>query len=170
MLFRSHQILSLTQNLYDKFSRKRVFYSAYIPLATSPLLPSANTPVPLLREHRLYQADWLLRFYGFRAEEIVDQKNQNLNCHLDPKTAWALRNFGKFPIEINSADYETILRIPGIGVKSANAICQHRRFAKLSFDDLKKIGVVLKRAKFFIWLHTNSVILYIWRPIITVNL
>ncbi len=145
------QILKLTEALYKKFSLKRVFFSAYIPVSNSKNLPSPlNYKPPLLREHRLYQADWLLRFYGFNANEILNEKNQNFNPDLDPKCNWAINNFDKFPMEINKADYENILRIPGIGVLSARRIMVARRHGNLDFSDLKKIGVVLKRAKYFI--------------------
>ncbi len=144
------QIMSLTQGLYDKFSLKRVYYSAYIPVVESSLLPSLDFTPPLLREHRLYQADWLLRFYGFRANELVNEYNPYLSEKLDPKCAWALRNPHLFPIDVNRAPYEMLLRVPGIGVLSAKRIVMARRHTKLRTDNLKKIGVVLKRAKYFI--------------------
>ncbi len=144
------QIMSLTQGLYDKFSLKRVYYSAYIPAVNHPLLPALNYTPPLLREHRLYQADWLLRFYGFRADELVDQYNPFLSEKLDPKCAWAIRNPQLFPVDINKAPYEIILRVPGIGVTSAKRIITARRHTSLRTEHLKKIGVVLKRAKYFI--------------------
>lgn len=141
-------ILTLSQNLYDKFKLKRVFFSAYIPLGKNPLLPV--TAPPLLREHRLYQADWLLRFYGFRANELLDDDNPNFSNIIDPKCEWALRHLEMFPVEINKAPYEMILRVPGIGVKSALRIVKARRVGRLSFDDLKKMRVSMKRAKYFI--------------------
>ena len=144
------QIMRLTQGLYDKFSLKRVYYSAYVPVGTHPALPDATHRPPLLREHRLYQADWLLRFYGFRANEIVDDYNPNLSVELDPKCAWAVRHPECFPVDINRAPYEMLLRVPGIGVASAKRIAVARRHTRLSMQDLKKIGVVLKRAKYFI--------------------
>lgn len=144
------QILRLTQGLYDGYKLKRVFYSAYIPINNDVLLPSIDTKPPLLREHRLYQADWLLRFYGFRAEEILNDKNDMFNQYLDPKCNWALNNMELFPCEINTAEYEMLLRVPGIGVTCAKRIVAARRGAFLDFDGLKKIGVVLKRAQFFI--------------------
>lgn len=144
------RILQLSEALYNKYSLKRVFYSAYIPVGDQKLLPPAGTKPPLLREHRLYQADWLLRFYGFRAEEILDEQHQNFNPLLDPKCSWAIHHPECFPVEINRAPYETLLRVPGIGVKSAQKIITARRFAKLDYGDLRKLGVVLKRANYFI--------------------
>lgn len=142
-------ILNLSENLYKKFSLKRVYFSAYIPTVTHPLLPVIAKP-PLLREHRLYQADWLLRFYGFSAKEILTEDNPDFDPNLDPKCFWALCNLDMFPVEINRADYLMLLRIPGIGVKSAKKIVSARRVGILSHEDLKKLGVVLKRAKYFI--------------------
>lgn len=144
-----YQILSLTAGLYKKFSLKRVFFSAYVPVGTDPLLPVTDKP-PLLREHRLYQADWLLRYYGFEAEEILNEKNPNFDPLLDPKCNWAMKNLHLFPVEINSVPYEMLLRVPGIGVKSAARIIRARKVRSLDFDALKRIGVVLKRARFFI--------------------
>ncbi|MBQ9415190.1 MAG: putative DNA modification/repair radical SAM protein [Clostridia bacterium] len=143
------QILRLTQSLYRQYALKRVFFSAYIPVGTHALLPK-NTPPPLLREHRLYQCDWLLRYYGFQAEEILDDDQPFLDPLLDPKCQWALRRMSEFPVEINRADRDTLLRVPGIGVVSANRILAARRTKALDFDDLKTIGVVLKRAIYFI--------------------
>lgn len=142
-------ILRLSESLYDKFRLKRVYYSAYVPVAKHPHLSHLSTP-PLLREHRLYQADWLLRFYGFRSTELLDEENPNFDIDLDPKCNWALRNLHLFPVEINRAEYEMLLRIPGIGVKSAQRIVTARRFGPLNYDNLKKVGAVLKRAKYFI--------------------
>ena len=142
------QIMALTEGLYKKFNLKRVFFSAYIPVGNALMLP--NEKPPLLREHRLYQADWLLRFYGFKAGELLDDKNQNFDELLDPKCSWAVRNPQLFPVEINSASYEMLLRVPGIGVRSAKRIVRARRCGSLDFDRLKKMGVVLKRARFFI--------------------
>ncbi len=143
------QIVKLSEALYQKFDMKRVFYSAYMPVGDNPKLPVISKP-PLLREHRLYQADWLLRFYGFNAEELFNEKHQNLETDLDPKSGWALHNLHLFPVEINKAKYETILRVPGIGVRSAQKILIARKVHSLTFYDLKKLGVVLKRAKYFI--------------------
>ncbi|MBQ8568938.1 MAG: putative DNA modification/repair radical SAM protein [Oscillospiraceae bacterium] len=145
-----YQIIRLSEALYNKYSLKRVFFSAYVPVGDSRVLPDENTPPPLLREHRLYQADWLLRFYGYRADELLDEKHQSFDPLLDPKCNWAVNHPELFPVEINKAPYETLLRVPGIGVKSANRICTARREAKLRFEDLKKLGVVVKRAQYFI--------------------
>ena len=143
-------ILRLTQSLYDTYRLKRVFYSAYVPVVENTLLPSPDTKPPLLREHRLYQADWLLRFYGFRAEELLDAQHPDFNPMLDPKCYWALHHLEQFPVEIMHADYETLLRVPGIGPVSARRIVSARRSTHLRFEDLKKLGVVLKRAQFFL--------------------
>jgi len=143
-------ILRLSQALYDKYRLKRVFFSAYIPLNEDKLLPAKDTKPPLLREHRLYQADWLLRFYGFRAEEILSEKDDMFNPLLDPKCNWAVNNMHLFPVEVNSAPYEMLLRVPGIGVTGARRIVAARKMARLDFDRLKKMGIVLKRAQFFI--------------------
>ncbi len=143
------KILNLSENLYDTLNLKRVYYSAFIPVSTNPKLPAINSP-PLVRENRIYQADWLLRFYDFKAYELLDEHKPNFDLDLDPKCDWALRNMGQFPVEINRADYKTLLRIPGIGVKSARRIMSARRFTKLDYYDLKKMGIVLKRAQHFI--------------------
>ncbi len=143
------QILHLTESLYNRFSLKRVYYSAYVPVNADSRLPALRQP-PALREHRLYQADWLMRYYGFRAEEILTPSQPDLDEHFDPKTAWALRHPASFPVEIHSAGYETLLRVPGIGVTSAKRIIAARRYARLAVEDLQRIGVVLKRARFFI--------------------
>ncbi|MCC5912660.1 MAG: putative DNA modification/repair radical SAM protein [Clostridiaceae bacterium] len=142
-------ILRLTEGLYNQFGLKRVYYSAYVPVSQDERLPTLAAP-PLLREHRLYQADWLLRFYGFTSKELLQEHQPNFDTTLDPKCDWALRNMQLFPVEINKAPYEMLLRIPGIGVKSAKRIAAARRFHSLSYDNLKKMGVVLKRAKHFI--------------------
>lgn len=143
------KILKLSEGLYNKLSLKRVYYSAYVSINNDKNLPTLESP-PLLRENRLYQADWLLRYYGFKADELLDETHPNFNHILDPKCDWALRNIDKFPIEINTADYFTLLRIPGIGVISAKKIIKARREFLLDFESLKKLGVVLKRAKYFI--------------------
>jgi putative DNA modification/repair radical SAM protein len=143
-------ILQLTERLYHAYDLKRVFYSAYVPAVESDLLPSADTPPPLWREHRLYQADWLLRFYGFRAEELLTPDEPELHPYLDPKCQWALRHPGFFPLEVNRAPYDFLLRVPGLGVESARRIVRARRIAALSWDGLKNIGVVLKRARYFL--------------------
>ena len=145
-----YQIMAVAQGLYDNFELKRVFYSAYVSINEDKELPSLHTGTPLLREHRLYQADWLMRFYQFRAEELLNEKRPNFNILLDPKCDWALQHLEQFPVEISRADYHTLLRVPGIGVNSARRICGARRTARLGFEDLKKMGVVLKRALYFI--------------------
>lgn len=143
-------ILHLTESLYAKYRLKRVFYSAYVPIVESSLLPSLDTKPPLLREHRLYQADWLLRFYGFRAEELLDEQHPDFNPRIDPKCFWAICHPEQFPVEITRAEYETLLRVPGIGPVSARRIVSARRVSHLRYEDLSRLGVVLKRAQFFI--------------------
>lgn len=146
-----YQILRVTESLYKKFDLKRVFFSAFVPVNEDKALPSIREQgPPLLREHRLYQADWLLRFYHFEADELLDEENPNFNVLLDPKCCWALKHLETFPVEINRADYYTLLRVPGIGYKSAGRIVKARRLGSLEFEDLKKMGVVLKRALYFI--------------------
>lgn len=144
------QILRLAEGLYHKYDLKRVFYSAYIPVVESSQLPSLDTKPPLLREHRLYQADWLLRFYGFEAKELLDEAHQDFNPLIDPKCNWAINHMEHFPVEVNRAPYDMLLRVPGIGVKSARRILTARRLGPLHFAGLKKLGVVLKRAQYFI--------------------
>ncbi|MCB2288184.1 putative DNA modification/repair radical SAM protein [Clostridium sp. CS001] len=144
------RVISLTEGLYDTFGLKRVYYSAYVPVVEHSNLPAIQTTPPLLKEHRMYQADWLLRFYGFKAKELLDDLNPNFDIDLDPKAFWALNNLDKFPVEINNVPYETLLRIPGIGVTSALRIIRARRLCNLSYENLKKLGIVLKRARFFI--------------------
>lgn len=144
------RILRLTQGLYDQYQLKRVFYSAYVPVVEHALLPSRDIKPPLLREHRLYQADWLLRFYGFRAEELLDEGHQNFDQRVDPKCSWALAHLDFFPVEVNTADYETLLRIPGVGVVSARRILSARRTGTLHIENLPKLGVVMKRAQYFL--------------------
>lgn len=145
-----YKILTLTEALYRKYHLKRVFFSAYIPVAEHSLLPSPDVKPPLLREHRLYQADWLLRFYGFEAQELLDEQNPNFDLQVDPKCNWALNHLEKFPIEINKAPYEMLLRVPGIGVTGAKRILTARRNGPIDFAGLKKMGIVLKRAQYFI--------------------
>ena len=144
------QILHLSQGLYRKYHLKRVFYSAYVPVVEHALLPAKDVQPPLLREHRLYQADWLLRFYGFTAGELLDEDHPNFDPRLDPKCSWALSHLDQFPVEITTADYEALLRVPGIGVVTARRILAARRSCRLDFDSLKKLRVVLKRAQYFI--------------------
>ncbi|MBO6016216.1 MAG: putative DNA modification/repair radical SAM protein, partial [Lachnospiraceae bacterium] len=145
-----YNLIQTTQKLYQGYDLKRVFYSAYIPLNEDPALPGPGSAPPLLREHRLYQADWLLRFYGFEADELLSEEKPNFNELLDPKCDWALRHLELFPVEIRTASYDMILRIPGIGPRSAARIVKARRYAGLTFEHLKKMGVVLKRAHYFI--------------------
>ena len=145
-----YQIISVSEALYQKFEMKRVFYSAFINVNHDSTLPALEQGPPLLREHRLYQADFLLRFYGFRADELLSEKNPFFNEQIDPKCNWAVQHLELFPVEINRADYYTLLRVPGIGTKSARRIMAARRYTKLDFSDLKKMGVVLKRALYFI--------------------
>ena len=145
-----YEIISVAEAMYKKFSLRRVFYSAYIAVNKDELLPAVDTKPPLLREHRLYQADWLMRFYGFRADELLSEQHASFNIALDPKCDWALRHLDQFPVEINNASYEMILRVPGIGVTGARRICRARRYAILGFNDLKRMGIVLKRAMYFI--------------------
>lgn len=142
-------ILALANGLYRQQNLKRVYYSGYIPINNDQRLPSLEAP-PLKRENRLYQSDWLMRFYHFRFDEIVDEMHPHLDTELDPKAAWALRNPHLFPVDLDRADYETILRVPGIGVRSAQLIIQGRRFGKIRLEHLKRMGVALKRARYFI--------------------
>ena len=143
-------ILRLTEGLYRKYQLRRIFYSAYVPVVEHTLLPSRDTKPPLLREHRLYQADWLLRFYGFHADELLDESAPNFDARLDPKCCWALRHPDFFPVEVNRADYEVLLRVPGMGVVSAKRILVARRTGPLHAEDLRKLGVVMKRAQYFL--------------------
>ena len=145
-----YQIMSVAEQLYDRFSLKRVFYSAFINVNEDSNLPMLPGGPPLLREHRLYQADWLLRYYHFHVDELLSEARPDFNIYLDPKCDWAVRHLEYFPIEIQKADYRTLLRVPGIGYKSAQRIIRARRHANLGFDDLKRMGVVLKRALYFI--------------------
>jgi putative DNA modification/repair radical SAM protein len=145
-----YTILRLTQNLYKRYWLKRVYYSAYIPVNDHKDLPSLKTVPPFIREHRLYQADWLLRFYGFEAQELLDEKHSNFDTNLDPKCDWALRHLDLFPVEINNAPLQMLLRVPGIGYKMARRIVMARKISALCFDDLRKMRVVLKRARYFI--------------------
>ena len=145
-----YQIVSIAENLYQKFDLKRVFYSAFVNVTHNSNLPALPGGPPLLREHRLYQADWLLRYYKFKVDELLSPERPDFNIFLDPKCDWAIRHLEYFPVEINRADYDTLLRVPGIGYKSASRIVKARRHSTLNFADLKKIGVVLKRALYFI--------------------
>ena len=143
-------ILNLTEALYKKYALKRVFFSAYLPVVADRRLPALTTRPPLLREHRLYQADWLLRYYHFSAGELLNEAEPNLDPYLDPKCTWAVRHPEFFPVEVNTASREELLRVPGIGPKSALRIVQARRMQRLGLPELKRIGVVLKRAQYFI--------------------
>ena len=145
-----YQIMSVSEALYGRFKMKRVFYSAYVGVNEDSRLPAVGTMPPLLREHRLYQADWLIRFYGFKAAELLSKRQPNFNLLLDPKCDWAVRHLEAFPVEVMTADYYQLLRVPGLGVNSARRICRARRYGGLRFEDLKKMGVVLKRAMYFI--------------------
>ena len=142
-------IMRRSESLYKTYDLKRVFYSAYIPVNKDKMLPSLASP-PLVRENRLYQADWLLRFYGFKVDDLLDEANPNFNILMDPKANWALRHLNEFPKEINNASYYDLLKVPGIGIKSAQRIIACRKNFKINFSDLKKMGVVIKRAKYFI--------------------
>ncbi|MBL1230089.1 putative DNA modification/repair radical SAM protein [Enterococcus sp. BWB1-3] len=143
-------IVKIAENLYHKYELKRVYYSAYIPVNQDSLLPAITTDPPLLREHRLYQADWLMRFYSFTADEILSPEKPNFNLYLDPKANWAVQNYDRFPVDVQSASYDVLLRIPGIGPKSAQNIVKARKYYRLHLTDLKKLGVVVKRAKYFV--------------------
>ena len=146
-----YQILRVAESLYQKFGLKRVFYSAFVAVNEDKALPARTSDgPPLLREHRLYQADWLLRYYKFEANELLNEKNPNFNIFLDPKCNWALNHLEYFPVEVNRASYDVLPRVPGIGYKSAGRIVKARRFGSLGFEDLRKMGVVLKRALYFI--------------------
>ena len=144
-----YAILSKSENLYKNFDLKRVYYSAYVPVNKSGILANADA-VPMIREHRLYQADWLLRFYDFKVGEILDEKNPFIDPLLDPKANWAVQNWHLFPMEINRASYKDLLRIPGIGVTSAKRIVMARKYSIIKYEHLKKLGVVIKRAKYFV--------------------
>ena len=143
------KIMKLSESLYNKLNLKRIYYSAYVSINEDSNLPTLSSP-PLLRENRLYQADWLIRFYGFKIDDLLDDTHPNFHTMLDPKCDWALRNLQHFPVEINKADYNTLLKVPGIGVISAKRIITARREFNLTFENLKKLGIVLKRARYFI--------------------
>jgi len=145
-----YQMMMVAEALYKNYDLKRVFYSAFVPVNQDSSLPALPGGPPLLREHRLYQADWLMRFYGFQAQELLSEDRPNFNVLLDPKCDWALRHLEQFPVEVNRADYFTLLRVPGMGVKSVKRIIAARRSGILDFEALKKMGVVLKRAHYFI--------------------
>lgn len=144
------QILKLSNAFYKGMDLKRVYYSGYVPISNDNRLPAIGTPVPMIRENRLYQADWLLRFYGFAVDEIVSQDAPHLDMELDPKLSWALRNLHQFPVDINNADLDLLKRIPGIGVQSATKIWEARKFGKLTWEHLKKFNIATNRAKYFV--------------------
>lgn len=144
------EIMYSANEYYKNFDLKRVYYSGYIPISYDPRMPAIGSQPPLLRENRLYQTDWLMRFYGFDVHEILNAKNPNLDAEIDPKLSWALRNLEQFPVDINTADYKMILRVPGIGVGSAKKIAMARKFGRLRSDQLQKIGIAWNRAKHFI--------------------
>ncbi|WP_452224311.1 putative DNA modification/repair radical SAM protein [Lacinutrix chionoecetis] len=150
------QIMYTSNYFYKNFNLKRVYYSGYVPISYDNRLPQIGTPVPMLRENRLYQTDWLLRFYGFNIEEILNPKHQNLDLDIDPKLGWALRNLHEFPVDINKADKRMLARIPGLGMKSVYKILQARRFRQLNWEHLKAIGVALNRAQYFIICASNQ--------------
>ena len=150
------QIIQVADHFYKNFDLKRVYYSGYVPISNDARLPAIGAQVPLVRENRLYQADWLMRFYGFKANEILDKNNPFLDLEVDPKMSWALRNITQFPVIIQNASLEMILRVPGIGVKSAHKIVQARRFQNLTLEHLKKIGVAINRARYFISVSSEN--------------
>ena len=150
------QISQTANHFYKNFNLKRVYYSGYVPVLADKRLPGLNTAVPMVRENRLYQADWLMRFYGFKVNEIVNTQQPLLDLDIDPKLGWAIRNMQVFPIDINKADLQMILRVPGIGVLSAQKIVSARKFARLNWENLKAIGVAINRAKYFITCKSND--------------
>lgn len=150
------QILKLSNAFYKQMNLKRVYYSGYVPISNDNRLPAIGTPVPMLRENRLYQADWLMRFYGFSVDEIVTKEDPFLDMQIDPKLNWALRNLDQFPVDINRADLEMIKRVPGIGLRSAHKIGEARRFSFLTWEHLKKFNIVLSRAKFFLKIKSSD--------------
>lgn len=149
-------IMFTANNFYRNFNLKRVYYSGYVPISNDSRLPGLSSAVPTIRENRLYQTDWLMRFYGFNVQEILTNDHPNLDLDIDPKLSWALRNLQHFPIDINKADLQLILRVPGIGLQSANKIVQARRFQRLNWEHLKKIGVALNRARYFITCNSSQ--------------
>ncbi|WP_299779670.1 putative DNA modification/repair radical SAM protein [uncultured Formosa sp.] len=150
------QIMYTSNYFYKNFNLKRVYYSGYVPISYDTRLPQIGTPVPMLRENRLYQTDWLLRFYGFNIEEILNEQNQHLDLDIDPKLGWALRNLHEFPVDVNKADKRMLARIPGLGMKSVFKILHARRYRQLNWDHLKAIGVSLNRAKYFMICASNQ--------------
>lgn len=150
------EVLRSANYFYKNFNLKRVYYSGYVPVLADSRLPALNTSVPMVRENRLYQADWLMRFYGFKVNEIVNDTQPHLDLDIDPKLGWAIRNMQAFPVDINKADLQMILRVPGIGLLSAQKIVSARKFGKLNWDQLKKMGVALNRAKYFVTCNSNQ--------------
>jgi putative DNA modification/repair radical SAM protein len=149
------QVLNSANYFYRNFGLKRVYYSGYVPVLADKRLPGLDTRVPMIRENRLYQADWLMRFYGFKVNEIVNNSHPILDLDIDPKLSWALRNLDVFPLDINKADLQMILRVPGIGVQSAQKIVSARQFRRLNWENLSALGVALNRAKYFITCNSN---------------
>ncbi|MVN22479.1 putative DNA modification/repair radical SAM protein [Mucilaginibacter arboris] len=150
------QILYTANHFYNSFNLKRVYYSGYVPVSNDNRLPGLSTAVPTVRENRLYQADWLMRFYGFNVREIVDQNNPHLDLDIDPKLSWAIRNLQHFPIDVNKADLQLILRVPGIGLQSAQKIVSGRKFGKLNWENLKSMGIAINRARYFITCNSRD--------------
>lgn len=150
------EIMYTSAYFYKSFNLKRVYYSGYVPISHDNRLPSIGTEVPLLRENRLYQTDWLLRFYGFDVRELLNKEFPNLESDIDPKLSWALRNLDQFPIDINKADMRMLLRVPGLGTKSVYKIMHARKYRKLNWENLKAIGASLNRAKYFIVCDSRS--------------
>ena len=151
-----HQIIRLSSHFYQKYELRRVYYSGYVPMLSDKRLPDISTPVPLVRENRLYQADWLMRFYGFHADEIVDADSPFLDLQFDPKLAWAIRHREHFPVNIQTAPYEMVLRVPGIGVRTAKKIVKSRKFTALTLDHLKQMGAAVNRARYFVALSVPN--------------
>lgn len=149
------EVMYTAASFYKNFNLKRVYYSGYVPVSNDKRLPGLGTAVPAVRENRLYQTDWLMRFYGFKVTELLNDKTPQLDLEIDPKLSWALRNLGHFPVDINKADIQYILRVPGVGLQSANKIVAARKFQKLTWENLKKIGVALNRAKYFITCNSS---------------
>ena len=148
------EILYMANGFYKTMNMRRVYYSGYVPISNDNRLPAIGTPVPMIRENRLYQADWLMRFYGFKVNEIVDKQNPLLDIDIDPKLGWALRNMDMFPMDVNTIDYQLLMRVPGIGIQSAKKITAARKFSRITWEHLKKIGISVNRAKYFI--HTDN--------------
>ncbi len=150
------QIMQTSNHFYKKYHLKRVYYSGYVPISYDNRLPKIGSEVPMLRENRLYQTDWLMRFYGFHVNEILNTQHQHLDLDIDPKLSWALRNLHEFPIDINTADKRMLARIPGVGMQSVHKIIHARRYRKLNWEHLKKIGITLNRARYFITCHSQE--------------